>query len=107
MRSMPSTKRSSRARRPSAIADIVLAWALAAWPAAARAQVASMADVEQRLAAQEAKLRDQDAKLRDQQMQLGDQARRLEAQESRARARDEALRQRILGLGPDGFVLGT
>ncbi|HEX6837384.1 MAG TPA: porin, partial [Polyangia bacterium] len=43
----------------------------------------------------------------EQEARLHDQDVRLQAQEKRARARDEALRQRILGLGPDGFVLGT
>ncbi len=75
----------------------------AASPSAAAASGAaspSVAALVERLAAQDAKLREQDERLRQQDL-------RLRAQEARSRARDEELRQRILGLGPDGFALGS
>ena len=83
-----------------------MALALLLVAGAARAQEAS-GDLAERLAAQEARLREQEARLREQEARLKDQDARLQAQESRARARDETLRQRILGLGPDGFIFGT
>ena len=83
---------------------------LVAWAAAAHAQETTSAPttaVEQRLAAQEARLREQEARLHEQEARLKDQDARLQAQEKRSQARDETLRQRILGLGPDGFIFGT
>jgi len=55
--------------------------------------VPTPAELAQRLAAAEEKIREQDA--------------RLKAQEERSHARDHELAQRILGLGPDGFMLGS
>jgi phosphate-selective porin OprO and OprP len=77
--------------------EIGLAAALVCCCVGARAQEPAAAPppaaLEERLAAQDARLQAQDARLR--------------VQEARARERDETLRQRILGLGPDGFVFGT
>ncbi|HEX9103427.1 MAG TPA: porin [Polyangia bacterium] len=63
-------------------------------------QEPSVAELQQRLAAQDQRLQDQERRLRDQEQ-------RLEKQEARSYARDLELRQRILGLGPDGFALGS
>ncbi|HEX6835912.1 MAG TPA: hypothetical protein VF334_05030, partial [Polyangia bacterium] len=67
---------------------------------AARAEEPSVADLEKRLAAQQAKIDEQERRLQD-------QDRRLLKQESRSYERDQELRQRILGLGPNGFALGS
>ncbi|MGZ3427981.1 MAG: hypothetical protein ACXVCV_15100, partial [Polyangia bacterium] len=84
---------------------------LLACAAAARAQAppdgSHAGDLEQRLAATEARLKAQDEQLRAQSERLQAQEVRLHAQEARAHERDEQLSQRILGLGPDGFILGT
>src|SRR5438067_10394949 len=74
--------------------------------AAAQAQEGTAA-LEERLAAQEARIGEEDARLKAQEARLQAQEARLQAQEARSRERDQTLRQRILGLGPDGFVFGT
>ena len=121
---LPSTKRRTRRRGPSVKVEMGLA-ALLACVSVARAQAPaapaatsaaptaptsdspSAADVVERLNAAEARIQAQAAELRAQSERLRAQDIRLQAQESRAHDRDEQLKQRILGLGPDGFALGT
>ncbi|MCU1277024.1 MAG: oprP [bacterium] len=112
MRQIPSRKRPSPGWWSSVKAEMVLAACLVCCCGIARAQAPAAdapasSDIEQRLAAQEARLREQDARLREQDAKLRQQDARLQTQEARARERDKALGQRILGLGPDGFALGT
>jgi phosphate-selective porin OprO/OprP len=85
---------------PSVKAEVALLVLVACFAASASADEPSVAELQQRLAAQEEKIEEQDKRLRDQEL-------RLQKQEARSAARDEELRQRILGLGPDGFMLGS
>ena len=101
MRRTPSRPRRGWNILSSAKAEAVaLALVLGAASASAGADEPTLADLQARLAAQ-------DEKLRAQQARLDDQERRLLKQEARSYDRDLELRERILGLGPEGFMLGS
>jgi phosphate-selective porin OprO/OprP len=85
---------------PSVKAEVALLIFFLCCAASASADEPSVAELQERLAAQVAKLDEQERRLRAQEA-------RLAKQEARSAARDEELRQRILGLGPDGFALGS